>query len=208
MKLGAMILVAAFAFPFAVRAEDLPEPRPGLWQMTNFKEDGTKLQTSTRCIDAASEARVREFANRPETKEACPKNTTEKKGDVYESYSECNIMGSKTITISRTTGDFNSEYTTTIETTMEPPMRGMAKRVSRSESKWLGECPPNMKPGDVSVDGRAPVNGIDSALKAQKIHDDLMKKDPNFARMVNEAKQGKIPQSDSGGGVRIHARPK
>ena len=174
-------------------ADEVPDIRPGLWQMTNFKEDGTKLQTSTRCVDAASEARARALAETPESKKACPVNRTEKKGDGFEVYSECNIMGSKYISVSLTSGDFNSAYTTINTTTSESPSGKPSKRVFKSESKWLGECPPNMKPGDISVDGRPPVNGVDQALKAKKLHDQLMKSDPNFAKLVNKMNASKQP---------------
>ena len=209
MNAVATILVIAVLLTSSAKvasAEDLPDARPGLWEISNYKEDGTKLQTSTRCIDAASGARLREFVNRPESKKACPKNETRKKGDGYESYSECKIMGSTTITNAYTSGDFNSAYTTTITTTMNPPLMGTAKRVSRSESKWLGECPANMKPGDVSVAGRAPENGIDSTLHVQKIHDQLRKSDSSFDKLVKQFEQGTIP-APQGEGVRIRAKP-
>jgi hypothetical protein len=67
---------------------------------------------------------------------------------------------------------------------------GVARSYGRTEMKWLGECPSTMRPGDVSVDGRSPVNGVDSALRGRKIHDDLRKRDPDFDKMVRELSEG------------------
>jgi len=84
--------------------------------------------------------------------------------------------------------------------------------LSRAES-LLEEAFSSRAPGvlakptfESSGAGRPPVNGIDSALHAQKIHDQLRKSDPSFDKLVKQFEQRTIP-APQGGGVRIRAKP-
>lgn len=183
----------------------MPDARPGLWQNTNFDEHGRKLQSSTSCVSAESEARLREFAQDARSKQSCPRNETTKTASGYKTYSECNIMGSKAISTSTIVGDLRSAYTITTVTTMRPPVMGTARSSGRVEMKWLGECPATMKPGDVSVDGRAPVNGVDSALRGRKIYDEVRERNPDFDRMVRDLSEDKGLPSQVSGGVWVGA---
>jgi hypothetical protein len=183
-------LLLLLSIPIRAEADAVPNSRPGLWQSTNFDANGNKLQTSTSCVSAESEARLRKFSRDASARQSCPKSETTKTDKGYKTYTECAMMGSKSISTATIVGDFQSAYTITTVTTMRPPVMGVARSYGRTEMKWLGECPSTMRPGDVSVDGRSPVNGVDSALRGRKIHDDLRKRDPDFDKMVRELSEG------------------
>ena len=62
-------------------------------------------------------------------------------------------MGSQQTAHSVTTFDGDSAYTTVIEAKYDPPFLGKTGTKLAQTGKWLGECGPDLKPGDMVVNG-------------------------------------------------------
>jgi hypothetical protein len=82
--------------------------------------------------------------------------------------SVCNVgAGGKTTTSGVITGDFNSKYEMTAESTTEgasaPQMNGPHKMAM--EAVWVGPCPAGFKPGDMELPGGMKMNMLAMAAK-------------------------------------------
>jgi hypothetical protein len=68
---------------------------------------------------------------------------------------------------SEVTGDFNSAYTVVTTSHSDKGLTNLRDLTTRIEGKWLGDCKPGQKPGDVIMPGGFKLNLKDAEkLKA------------------------------------------
>jgi Protein of unknown function (DUF3617) len=131
------------------QADQLPHRKPGAWQMTRSSPDSKMPpMTATLCVDAASESALVDMG-KSSAKKMCSKSEVHFNGDNGTIDTVCKF-GNLTQT-SHSTIRFTGPDAFRVETHshFDPPLAGMADRTTIAESKWLGPCPANMKPGDV-----------------------------------------------------------
>jgi len=116
--------------------------------------DGSDRTFTTKmCLDAAADSLApiagRRFGHAPNCTQA---SASTPGGFTFDSTCK---RGERTITTHAVaTGDFNSAYKVEVSTRVEPAREGRpGERQMTLTSKWLGACPPDMKPGDVSTSG-------------------------------------------------------
>ncbi len=146
-------LAAALSAP-AVRADELPVRKPGLWEMKMVKT-GSPLpeMTMQHCTDPATDKDMTNSAS-PMAKQVCSRQEVQKTATGYFSDSVCSVAGVQMTSHSEVTGDFNAAYT--VETTSH--REGGPKSLPHDattviEAKWLGPCKPDQKPGDIVMPG-------------------------------------------------------
>jgi len=59
---------------------------------------------------------------------------------------------------SEITGDFNSAYTVTTNAHLEKGPDSLRDTTTKIEAKWLGNCKPGQKPGDIVMPGGFKLN--------------------------------------------------
>jgi hypothetical protein len=132
-----------------VQADQLPHRRPGAWQMTRSSPD-SKLppMAATLCIDAATESALME-AGESSAKKMCSKSGVHFNGQNGTIDTVCKFGTSTQTSHSTITSTGNDAFRVETHSHFDPPLAGKSERTTISDSKWLGPCPADMKPGDV-----------------------------------------------------------
>jgi hypothetical protein len=147
----------------AAVADSFPPRKPGLWEMGINPGEGVPPQKVSQCIDKETDAKLQESVMSGPgggAAEKCSQNKIEAVAGGYKTHSECKFAGATAISNGMFTGDFNSEYKAEISITYSPPLFGQASGKVTMSGKWLGECPTNMKPGDMKMPNGKIVNLI------------------------------------------------
>jgi hypothetical protein len=160
--LAALSLIAATP----ACALDLPTRKAGLWEVKmTFEGRNLPPQVMQQCIDAATDKMMSSFGGNMR-QDMCSKQDVQKVGSTLVVDSVCQ-MGGMTITSHGViTGDFNSGYTAKVTSTRSggPAMPGMPADGATNmtiETKHLGACKADQKPGDmIMADGRK-INIVD-----------------------------------------------
>ncbi|HVV41813.1 MAG TPA: DUF3617 family protein [Nitrobacter sp.] len=154
-------LLAPALFASTAAAADsvqLPLRKPGLWDI-QMRHEGNKLPNMS-ISQCTSEAVDREFTSEfaPAAKQSCEKTDIQKTATGYVSDSVCSAAGATVKTHAETTGDFNSAYTVKVTTHSEGGRLGTRDTAMTLTAKWIGECKPGQKPGDVIMPGGFKMN--------------------------------------------------
>jgi hypothetical protein len=140
------------------RADDMPLRKPGLWEM-KIAKTGSVLpeMTMQHCTDETTDKQM-STAFSPVAKEACSKRDIAKTATGYVSDSVCSVGGVTVTTHADIVGDFNSAYTVKSAAHSDKGAGGVHDVTSTIEAKWLGECKPGQKPGDIVMPGGFKLN--------------------------------------------------
>jgi hypothetical protein len=140
------------------RADDMPLRKPGLWEM-KIAKTGSVLpeMTMQHCTDETTDKQM-STAFSPVAKEACSKRDIAKTATGYVSDSVCSVGGVTVTTHADIVGDFNSAYTVKSTAHSDKGAGGVHDVTSTIEAKWLGECKPGQKPGDIVMPGGFKLN--------------------------------------------------
>jgi len=149
---SACIALALSSTPGVAHADEPPAHKPGLWEVTTSLEGAPKTQM---CLDAASEDNFNSMGKQMMKEISCSKNENHRSGNVYTSDTVCKFMGSTQTSHTVVTFVGDAEYTTEIAIHSEPPLKyGPADSKTTQHGRWLGPCGPDMKPGDMMMNGQ------------------------------------------------------
>jgi hypothetical protein len=148
-------------------AEDLPLRKPGLWEMKVARSAaGLPEVTMQHCTDATTDTDMNTTVS-PIAKQICSRQDVQKTGTGYVVNSVCNIGGGTMRSHSEIVGDFDSAYAVTTASHSDKGPANLHDVTTRIEARWLGECEPDQKPGDVIMPGGVKLNVKDAQkLKA------------------------------------------
>ena len=150
MRLAIILASALVAMP--ALAQDMPSRKAGLWEMTmTFEGRGAPPQTMQQCIDAATDKSMQDMSQGMRG-QSCSKREVKKVGNTVVFDSVCSMGAGTTTSHSVVSGDFNSAYTVKINAKREggPAVPNMPPETNMViESKWLGPCKADQKPGDI-----------------------------------------------------------
>jgi hypothetical protein len=145
----ALVLVAATCSSAIVRAGELPHRRPGLWEITHINVDaGNPARTSKICIDAATEALLRDMGASV-AKSICSKTAVSISGNAVSVDSVCQIDRSRLTNHTVITFTSETTYHHVAAIHFDPPLLGRTDSTSEMDGRWLGPCAADMRPGDV-----------------------------------------------------------
>lgn len=152
----------AFALPLlllplaaaAASTADVPKRKAGLWEIKQNVE-GTPtgaMPPIQQCIDANTDDLLQQ-RGQSMAKDRCSRLDVKREGNRVVVHSVCTLAQTTATSDSVFSGDFNTTYRADIKTQYNPPFQGLTRMATTMEAKWLGPCPGDMKPGDISVGG-------------------------------------------------------
>jgi len=149
------VLAAALLVPLMVGAaaanDDPPDRKPGLWDVAI--ERGSKVQTMQACVDAASEKAA--LVKGKETLAGiCSRFESHLDGNIYTQDTVCKLMGSVQTSRTVMTIVSDEQRETVITSKYAPPLMGKETSQTRQTSRWIGLCGPDLKPGQLRVNGQ------------------------------------------------------
>ncbi|WP_024507627.1 DUF3617 family protein [Bradyrhizobium sp. ARR65] len=154
---GALALLLSVA-----HAEDLPLRKPGLWEMKLVRNgSGLPELTMQHCTDAATDKDMNNTVS-PMAKQICSKQDVQKTANGYVADSVCSVGGGTLTSHSEITGGFDSAYTIVTTSHSDKGVANLRDLTTRIEGKWLGECKPGQKPGDIVMPGGFKLNVRDA----------------------------------------------
>ena len=159
LGLGAGLL----ALSSAASADDLPLRKAGLWEMKITKVGGSVPEmTMQHCTDAATDKEMNNSVS-PLAKQICSKQDVHKTATGYVSDSVCSVAGVSMTTHAEIVGDFNSGYTVTTTSHSDKGIAGKPlDATTKIQAKWMGDCQPGQKPGDIVMPGGFKMNVKDA----------------------------------------------
>src|SRR5437660_4440448 len=163
---SALILAIAFVTTSALAQEQMPSRKAGLWEMTmTYEGRGAPPQTMQQCIDAATDKAMQDMSAGPRG-QSCSKRETKKVGNTIVFDTVCSTGTGTSTTHGVVSGDFNSAYTVKINAKREggPAIPNMPPETNMTvESKWLGPCKADQKPGDMIMGNGMKMNVNDAS---------------------------------------------
>lgn len=156
----------ALVLSSAAMADELPLRKPGLWQMKLVhKGSGLPELSMQHCTDATTDREMNNMVS-PMAKQICSKQEVRKTATGYVADSVCSINGGTMTSHSEITGDFNSAYTIVTTSHSDKGLLNLRDITTRIEGRWLGDCKPGQKPGDIVMPGGFKLN-VHDAQKLQ-----------------------------------------
>ena len=155
---GCALLLAS-----AAGADELPMRKAGLWEMKIVKA-ASKLpdMTMQHCTDPTTDKEMNNSVS-PLAKQICSKQDVTKTATGYVSDSVCTVGGVSMTTHAEIVGDFNSAYTVTSKSHIDKgPTGSPLDTTTTIEAKWVGDCKPGQKPGDIVMPGGFKLNVKDA----------------------------------------------
>ena len=124
-----------------------------------FSTPGSKRppRSARYCIDAATESVLNGFAVAMSQK-TCSKNDVHAAGPRFVVDSVCTVEKSQVTGRAVITATGDTSFHMEIHTHFDPPLYGPADVDTTQDSKWLGACPADMRPGDMITETGAKVN--------------------------------------------------
>ncbi len=143
-------------------AEDLPLRKAGLWEI-KIARGGSGLPelTMQHCTDATTDKDMNNTVS-PMAKQICAKQEVQKTATGWVADSVCSIAGGTMTSHSEITGDFNAAYTIVTTSHSDKGLANLRDLTTHIEAKWLGECKPDQKPGDIVMPGGFKLNVKDA----------------------------------------------
>lgn len=134
-------------------ADELPLRKPGLWEMKIAKV-GSQLPalTTQQCTDPSVDKEMVNTVS-PIAKQICSKQSLQKTATGYVNDTVCTVAGATITSHSEISGDFDSAYTVTTEAKTDKGPEQLRDTTTKIEAKWLGDCKPGQKPGDIVMPG-------------------------------------------------------
>ena len=146
-----ILFLAASGLCCALTSADLPQRKAGLWEITMSPPNPKFPPTVERvCLDAATNALLYK-AGAGAGKKLCSKTDVQSSGGKVVVDSVCKIGSTQATTHSVTILSGATGYHTDTAVHYDPPMFGRSESTSSQDGKWSGECPADMKPGDIVV---------------------------------------------------------
>jgi hypothetical protein len=174
----------------SAHGDNLPQRKPGLWEMSISSSDGDEATHMKHCIDKSTDEKLLKMGTNMNSAMGgtCKKNTLKATASGFETESECSVMGSTISSKGIFTGDFSSAYTGKITTSFNPPLMGQKETTSTVSAKWMGVCGEAMQPGDMVMPNGMKMNIETAAAQARQAAD--MMKNPQFANALKQLPQG------------------
>jgi hypothetical protein len=146
-----LILVAAPGLG-AQDAAELPMRKAGRWEMKTVMDEGfgPREQMITMCIDNDME-RTMAASSKADHAEKCSKYEVKRAGDTTTVDALCVFDGRTVESVTKMTGDFQSTFNVTIDSTTSGTERGQSisvKRTITQAGKYLGESCGDLKAGE------------------------------------------------------------
>jgi len=137
----------------SANAADYPQRKAGLWRMTMTSEQiGGQGITAEHCVDSKTD-KAMQAASMQGPDADCGEQTTKKTADGWSYRVVCKFQQSTATTEGTINGDFVSRYELNNLTRFEPALMGVGEEKMRMTANYKGDCPADMKAGDIRMNG-------------------------------------------------------
>ena len=144
------------------RADDLPTRKPGLWEMKVNKVGSVIPEmTMQHCTDETTDKDMINSVS-PLAKQICSKQEVQKTATGYVTDSVCSVAGVSMTSHSEITGDFSAAYSVTTKSHLDKGPDSVRDTTTKIDAKYLGDCKPGQKPGDIVMPGGFKLNVKDA----------------------------------------------
>lgn len=154
-RVTALTLCAVMvALPALAGPVEMPDRKPGLWEIKVNAGAQMPAMTMQQCTDATTDKDMSSTFG-PMAKEMCSKQDMQKTATGLVIDSTCTVSGVTSTSHTEIVGDFNSAYTVKVST------KGDGKipdSVTTMEAKWMGPCKADQKAGDIVMPGGMKMN--------------------------------------------------
>ena len=118
--------------------------------------------TMQHCTDPTTDKEMNNSAS-PVAKQICTKQDIVKTATGFVTDFVCSVAGVSMTTHAEIVGDFNSGYTVTSTTHSDKGPSGKPlDATTKIQAKWMGDCQPGQKPGDIVMPGGFKMNVKDA----------------------------------------------
>lgn len=128
-------------------SDEIPKRKPGLWEIQTHREGMPSLGPIQQCIDQHTDNLMQQKSAKQQSD--CAVKDIERSSGTVKMRTVCKMEGMTVTSDAVFQGSFESAYTGTIKSQYTPPMNGMSEATLTIEARWLGECKPGQKPGDI-----------------------------------------------------------
>jgi hypothetical protein len=149
---GFAVVALIALVPGAALAADLPQRKPGLWEIKLAFEGRPGTQSIQQCIDPETDAIMQSSATNIGSQN-CSKRDIVKSGDTMTIDSVCTVAGREASSHAVVKGSFDSNYTMTVSSKSDAGPINLTVT-----GKWLGPCEAGQKPGDLILPGGIKLN--------------------------------------------------
>lgn len=151
----ALVLCTAMtALPAWADPVDMPNRKPGLWEIKVNAGGQMPAMTMQQCTDATTDKDMSATFS-PMAKEMCTRQDMQKTATGLVIDSTCTVGGVTSTSHTEIVGDFNSAYTLKVSTKSAGKM---PDAVTTMEARWMGACKADQKPGDIVMPGGMKMN--------------------------------------------------
>jgi hypothetical protein len=137
----------AAIFATAAAADEYPPRKPGLWEVT-VHNSAIPDVTTKMCLDAETDQLFHKFSDNIRTQH-CAKHDMKVTGGTVVMDTSCALGGTTVTTNSVTTFTGDSAYHVDVKMHFDPPKLGQSDMSTTQDAKWVGDCPADMKAGDL-----------------------------------------------------------
>ncbi|HET6377218.1 MAG TPA: DUF3617 family protein [Methylocella sp.] len=131
----------------------MPKRKAGLWEVTEKAEgEAVAFPPARVCIDEVSEHLLNNI-NMITGRARCSSRRTRTIGGVLNIETICKFRNSEVKTRARVTIPDPVSYQIEAQALYSPPLFGQREALRVQNGKWMGECPSDMNPGDMAVEG-------------------------------------------------------
>lgn len=146
------------ALPALAGPVEMPNRKPGLWEIKVKAGSEMPAMTMQQCTDATTDKDMAATFS-PMAKEMCSKQDMQKTATGMVIDSTCNVGGMNSVSRTEINGDFNSAYTVkVISKNTGGPVGVPAESATTMDAKWVGACKADQKPGDIVMPGGMKIN--------------------------------------------------
>ena len=164
---GMAAALATIIFATAAAADTYPPRKPGFWEVVVHNPAVPDI-TTKMCIDAETDQLFHKFSDDIRTHH-CAKHDVKITGETVVTDTACAVGGTTITTNSVTTFTGDSAYHVDVKMHFDPPKLGHSDIATTQDAKWIGECPADMKPGDLVL-----AHGIKFNIKTVNMLKSLM----------------------------------
>lgn len=150
---GATLWVVLAVSIAAAQAQDVPQLRPGLWEMNRTGDAAPAeagMNRMTLCLDRSLQNEMFRMGAGA-MNGMCSRHEFHLSGKRGSGDFVCEIGGSRMHSTSTMVIDGDTAYRTEIHTTWDPPFMGRARSDTVLAARRLGPCLPGQRPGDMTT---------------------------------------------------------
>jgi len=143
-----------FALPALAGPVEMPNRKPGLWEIKVSPGALMPAMTMQQCTDATTDKDMAASFS-PMAKEMCARQDMQKTTTGLVIDSTCTVGGVTSVSRTEINGDFNSAYTVKVSTKGDG---NLPESVTMMDATWLGACKADQKAGDIVMPGGMKMN--------------------------------------------------